>query len=53
MAYFDEIISVDRLETYKPSPGVLRTAVEVLNLAQEDTLFASSNSWDAAGAKAF
>src|SRR5258708_14962522 len=32
-AYFAEIISVDRVKTYKPSPQVYALAPEVLNLA--------------------
>src|ERR1700676_5215508 len=52
-SYFAEIISVDRVKTYKPSPLVYALACEVLSLAPQDILFVSSNSWDAAGAKAF
>jgi 2-haloacid dehalogenase len=51
--YFVEIISVDRAKTYKPSPRVYALATEVLNLPASEILFSSSNSWDAAGAKAF
>ena len=51
--YFAEIISVDRVQTYKPSPLVYALACEALNLAPHEMLFVSSNSWDAAGAKAF
>jgi 2-haloacid dehalogenase len=50
---FAEIISVDRVRTYKPSPRVYALAPEVLDVPREDILFVSSNSWDAAGAKAF
>ncbi len=52
-SYFAEIISVDRVKTYKPSPLVYALACEVLSLAPREILFISSNSWDAAGAKAF
>jgi 2-haloacid dehalogenase len=52
-SYFAEIISVDRVKIYKPSPRVYALAPEVLNVPREDILFVSSNSWDAAGAKAF
>jgi 2-haloacid dehalogenase len=51
--YFAEIISVDRVKTYKPSPRVYALATEILNLPASEILFCSSNSWDAAGAKAF
>jgi 2-haloacid dehalogenase len=52
-AYFAEIISVDRVKTYKPSPRVYALAPEILSLAPEEILFISSNAWDVAGAKAF
>ncbi len=52
-AYFAEIISVDRVKTYKPSPRVYALAPEILGLAPEEILFISSNAWDVAGAKAF
>lgn len=52
-SYFAEIISVDRVKTYKPSPRVYTLASEALSLAPEEILFVSSNSWDVAGAKAF
>jgi 2-haloacid dehalogenase len=50
---FAEIISADRVKTYKPSPRVYALGTEILNLPASDILFVSSNSWDAAGAKAF
>ena len=52
-SYFAEIISADRVKTYKPSPQVYALGTEILNLPASDILFISSNSWDAAGAKAF
>jgi 2-haloacid dehalogenase len=52
-SYFAEIVSVDRVKTYKPSPRVYALGPEVLNLAAAEILFVSSNWWDAAGAKAF
>lgn len=52
-SYFTEIISVDRLKTYKPSPRVYALGPEILNLPATEILFVSSNWWDAAGAKAF
>jgi len=51
--YFAEIISVDTVKTYKPSPRVYALATEILNLPASEILFLSSNSWDVAGAKAF
>jgi 2-haloacid dehalogenase len=51
--YFAEIISVDRVKTYKPSARVYALGSETLNLPAGKILFVSSNLWDAAGAKAF
>ena len=51
--YFAEIISVDRVKTYKPSPRVYVLGSETLSLPAAEILFISSNLWDAAGAKAF
>lgn len=50
---FREIISVDSVKTYKPSPRVYALGPHILNIPAEQILFVSSNSWDAAGAKAF
>ena len=52
-SYFTEIISVDRVKTYKPSPRVYTLGPEILNFPAAEILFVSSNWWDAAGAKAF
>ena len=52
-SYFTEIISVDSVKTYKPSPSVYALGPEILHLPLEEILFVSSNAWDAAGAKAF
>lgn len=50
---FAEVISVDRVKTYKPSPRVYALGPEILRIPAGDMLFVSSNWWDAAGAKAF
>lgn len=50
---FAELISVDRVKTYKPSPRVYALGPELLGVAAAEILFVSSNPWDAAGAKAF
>jgi 2-haloacid dehalogenase len=52
-SYFAEIISVDRVKTYKPSPRVYALGPSVLSLPAAEILFVSANLWDAAGAKAF
>lgn len=50
---FTAVISVDRVKTYKPSPLVYALGPEILRVPVDEILFVSSNSWDAAGAKAF
>jgi 2-haloacid dehalogenase len=52
-SYFAEIISVDRVKTFKPCPRVYALGPEVLKLSAEEILFVSSNAWDAVGAKSF
>jgi 2-haloacid dehalogenase len=52
-AFFAHVISVDRVKTYKPSPKVYQLGADALGLPADAILFVSSNSWDAAGAKAF
>lgn len=46
----DEIISVDDIKVYKPSPRVYQLAAQRLALATGDIAFVSSNGWDVAGA---
>ncbi|MBI3022772.1 MAG: haloacid dehalogenase type II [Thaumarchaeota archaeon] len=53
LSLFDKIISVDLVRTYKPSPKVYALAPRILRVPKSKILFVSSNSWDAAGAKAF
>ena len=48
----DEIISVDDVKTYKPSPRVYGMAPARLRVPMGDIGFVSSNSWDVAGATA-
>jgi 2-haloacid dehalogenase len=52
-SFFAEIISVDSVKTYKPSPLVYALGTEILGLPATEILFVSSNWWDAAGARAF
>jgi 2-haloacid dehalogenase len=42
-SYFAEIISVDRVKTYKPSPRVYALGSETLDLPAAEFLFVSSN----------
>jgi 2-haloacid dehalogenase len=50
---FDEIISVDRVQTYKPSPRVYALGVETFRRRAAEMLFVSSNWWDVVGASSF
>jgi 2-haloacid dehalogenase len=50
---FSDIISVDELKIFKPFMGVYQLAPAKLGINKENTLFVSSNAWDAAGAKVF
>jgi 2-haloacid dehalogenase len=50
---FSHLISADQVKTYKPSPKVYQLGPDTLQLPAAEILFVSSNSWDAAGAKAF
>jgi 2-haloacid dehalogenase len=50
---FAEIISVDNVQIYKPSPRVYAVGVETFRLRAAEMLFVSSNWWDVAGASSF
>lgn len=50
---FDAIFSVDPLRQFKPIPSVYQLPVSYWELAKEEVLFVSSNTWDVAGAKSF
>jgi 2-haloacid dehalogenase len=50
---FSELLSVDAVKIYKPSPLVYRLAVDATGLDKQAIGFVSSNSWDIAGAAAF
>ena len=51
--YFDELLSVDVLKCYKPTPAVYRLVTERFNCSPSDVTFFSSNNWDVSGAGAF
>jgi 2-haloacid dehalogenase len=50
---FSQVISVDEVKIYKPSPAVYELAVRKLGVEKSDIGFVSSNFWDAAGGKSF
>jgi 2-haloacid dehalogenase len=49
---FDDIISVETVGAFKPSPAVYRKAAEILGLETGQCLMVSSNSFDYVGARA-
>jgi 2-haloacid dehalogenase len=51
--FLSQIISVDEIKIYKPSPRVYALAPKKLGTAPRTTGFVSSNSWDVAGAASF
>ena len=50
---FDEVLSTDRIRSYKPDPRAYQLGVDALKLPREEILFVSFAGWDAAGAKSF
>jgi 2-haloacid dehalogenase len=51
--FLTDILSVDTVRTYKPSPRVYRIVCDRFDVEPADVGFVSGNSWDAHGAKAF
>ena len=50
--YFDDLLSVDVLKSYKPTSAVYRLVTERFNCSPSDVTFFSSNNWDVCGAGA-
>ena len=50
LALLDQIVSVEEVKIFKPSPRVYNLAPERLGVSNAELGFVSSNSWDAAGA---
>ena len=50
---FEQVLSTDRIRTYKPDPRAYRMAIDALRLEREEILFVSFAGWDAAGARWF
>jgi 2-haloacid dehalogenase len=50
---FEQVLSTDRVRTYKPDPDAYRLGMDVLRLKREEILFVAFAGWDAAGAKLF
>ncbi len=53
VGWFEPVISVDVLQTFKPDPRVYRHVTEVAGLAPQDCWLVSSNPFDVIGAVAF
>jgi 2-haloacid dehalogenase len=51
--YFDHLISVETVRTFKPQAKVYELAEAALKASREEILFVSSNAWDACGARHF
>ena len=51
--WFDELLSVDVLKCYKPTPAVYQLIPERSDCKPSDVTFFSSNNWDVSGAGAF
>ena len=48
-----QVLSVDQIGKFKPTPEVYRLAESNLKLDREQIVFVSSNTWDVAGAASF
>ena len=51
--WFNELLSVDVLRCYKPTPVVYQLVIERFDCKPSDVTFFSSNNWDVSGAGAF
>jgi 2-haloacid dehalogenase len=50
---FDELLSTEVNQTYKPDPRAYALGMERLHLAKDEIAFAAFGAWDAYGAKSF
>ena len=53
LPFFDQVLSVDPLQRYKPDPKVYQLVIDAYGCKAEDVVFFSSNNWDISGAGAF
>ena len=51
--YFDELLSTEANQTYKPDPEAYELGLRRLGLRKEEVVFAAFGGWDAYGAKNF
>ena len=50
---FSDVISVEEVQTFKPSPRVYNLGPDKLGLSKDEVGFVSANYWDVAGAKSY
>jgi len=50
---FDDLVSTDANQSYKPDPRAYQLGVDRLQLPKDEIVFAAFGGWDAAGAKSF
>ena len=50
---FDELLSTDANQTYKPDPRAYQLGLDRLHLKKDEVVFAAFGGWDAYGAKSF
>ncbi|HSE46488.1 MAG TPA: haloacid dehalogenase type II [Gemmatimonadales bacterium] len=50
---FEQVLSVDRLRTFKPHPRAYQAAIDAYGLPRQDIGYVAFAGWDAAGAKWF
>jgi 2-haloacid dehalogenase len=50
---FEQVLSTDRVRSYKPDPRAYQIGVDALKLKRQEILFVAFAGWDAAGAKLF
>ena len=50
---FNELISTEEINGYKPEPRAYELGIKKLNLKKEEIIFAAFGSWDVYGAKSF
>jgi len=51
--FFEKVLSVDRLRTFKPHPRAYHAAIDAFGLPLQEIGFVAFAGWDAAGAKWF
>ena len=50
---FDDVLSTDAIESYKPDPRAYQLGLNALKLQREEILFMAFTGWAVAGAKWF